>query len=70
MPLEGRFPTQYWVPGFYITDEHLIRPDRAMEPVGTYQGYAGFFLGAERLKVVSGPQDGDQRVKLGTFIVK
>jgi 4-amino-4-deoxy-L-arabinose transferase-like glycosyltransferase len=70
VPLEGRFQTQYWVPGFYITDEHVIHPDKAMQPAGYYQAWVGLFLGAERMKVLSGPQDGEQRVKLGAMLVK
>jgi hypothetical protein len=66
VPLEGSFPTQYWVPGFYITDEHSIIPDRATQQAGYYQIFMGFFSGDRRLKVVSGPQDGDNRVKLGS----
>ncbi len=69
-PLEGRFPTTHWVPGYYITDEHLITPDRATQPSGVYQIFVGLFSGDKRLKVTSGPQDGENRVKLGTINVK
>jgi hypothetical protein len=65
VPLEGRFPTPNWVPGYYITDEHQMSPDRATQPSGFYHVYMGFFAGDTRLKVVSGPQDGENRVKLG-----
>ncbi len=70
VPLEGRFPTQHWVPGYYITDEHAMTPDRATEPSGFYRIFMGFFSGETRLKVTSGPQDGENRVKLGSFSVK
>ena len=70
VPLEGRFPTNYWVPGFYVIDEHKMTADRAMAPAGTYTIYSGFWLGEQRLKAISGPQDGDQRVRLGTVVVK
>jgi hypothetical protein len=68
-PLEGRFPTQYWVPGYYVTDEHLVTPDRAMQPAANYTVFMGLFAGDKRLKVLRGPQDGEQRVKLGTLLV-
>jgi 4-amino-4-deoxy-L-arabinose transferase-like glycosyltransferase len=70
VPLEGSFPTQHWVPGYYITDEHVMAPDRAMQPAGYYRIFMGFFSGDTRLKVVSGPQDGEQRVKLGSIMIK
>jgi hypothetical protein len=70
VPLEGRFPTQYWVPGYYITDEHLMSPDRATQPAGFYRIFMGFFSGETRLKVVAGPQDGENRVKLGNLPIK
>jgi 4-amino-4-deoxy-L-arabinose transferase-like glycosyltransferase len=70
VPLDGRFPTNYWVPGFYVTDEHLIRPDRNFENVGYYQIYIGMFQGTERMKVLAGPSDGDNRAKLGNLSVR
>jgi hypothetical protein len=70
VPLEGRFPTHYWVPGYYITDEHLIVPDRGTQPAGYYRVFMGLFAGEGRLKVVNGPQDGDNRVKLGGVTIK
>ena len=73
VPLDGRFPTPYWVPGYYITDEHVVTPktgDQLSAPSGVYQIYMGFFAGDRRMKVVSGPQDGDNRVKLGLLRLK
>jgi 4-amino-4-deoxy-L-arabinose transferase-like glycosyltransferase len=70
VPLEGRFPTQHWVPGYYVTDEHAMAPDRATEPSGYYRLFMGFFSGEARLKVTTGPQDGENRVKLGGVNIK
>ncbi len=70
VPLEGRFPTHYWVPGYYVTDEHLITPDRGTQPAGYYRVFMGLFAGEGRLKVITGPQDGDNRVKLGGVTIK
>ncbi len=70
IPLEGRFPTNYWVPGFYIIDEHRMEPDRATSPIGNYQIFGGLFMGERRLKIASGPSDGDNRARLGGVRVK
>ncbi len=70
VPLEGRFPTPNWVPGYYITDEHQMTPDRAMQPSGSYRLFMGFFSGETRLKVTTGAQDGENRVKLGGVLIK
>ncbi len=69
-PLEGQFPTGYWTPGTYITDEHVIRPDRSTENSGSYQIFFGLYQGGERMKVLAGPSDGDNRAKLGTITVR
>jgi len=74
VPLDGKFPTNYWVTGTYITDEHTIKPgdnNTGSAPNGgVYQIYMGMYLGAERLKIVSGPSDGDNRARLGSITVK
>jgi Dolichyl-phosphate-mannose-protein mannosyltransferase len=69
-PLEGRFATNFWVPGFYITDEHLIRPDRGTENPGFYSIFIGLYQGGERMKVLAGPSDGENRAKLGSLTVR
>lgn len=69
-PLDGKFPTNYWVPGFYIIDEYTITPDRVTTPSGYCTVYTGFWSGDQRLKVVAGPADSDNRVKLGIIKVK
>lgn len=74
VPLDGKFPTQYWVPGTFITDEHTIKPSEnntgGAPPGGTYQIYVGLYQGGERLKVLSGPSDGDNRARVGMLIVR
>ncbi len=69
-PVEGRFPTQHWVPGSYITDDHLVVPDRTQQQSGYYHVFVGLWLGDSRLKVKSGPADGENRVRLGALTVK
>lgn len=74
LPLDGKFPTQYWVPGTFITDEHTVRPSDnntgSAPPSGYYQIYMGLYMGAERLKIVSGPSDGDNRARIGGLTVR
>ena len=70
IPLDGKFPTNYWVPGYYIIDEHKMDVDHTMTPAGFYQIYTGFWAGADRLKVVTGASDGENRVKIGSVRVK
>ena len=74
LPLDGKFPTQYWVPGTYVTDEHTVRPgdnNTGSAPnSGYYQIYMGLYMGAERLKVVSGASDGDNRARLGGITIR
>lgn len=70
VPLGGKFPTSYWYPGFYIIDEHVMEADRMNTSSASYQIFTGFWIGERRLKVVSGPSDGENRVKLGTVRVR
>lgn len=69
-PLEGKLPTQYWLPGDYITDSHEIEIPIMTTPGGSYQILAGFWQGEERLKVIEGPNDNSNRVPLGNFMVR
>jgi 4-amino-4-deoxy-L-arabinose transferase-like glycosyltransferase len=56
--------------GYYIIDEHDMEADRSTAPAGSYQIFTGMFLGDKRLKAVTGPNDGENRVKLGVVRVK
>jgi hypothetical protein len=69
-PLEGALPTQYWSAGDYILDEHEVDLPRMTTPSGTYTAYMGFWQGDKRLKVVEGPNDGSDRVRLGTLRIE
>lgn len=72
--LDGKFPSNYWVPGTYVTDEHTIRPgdnNTGSAPnAGYYQIYFGLYQGSERLKIVSGPSDGDNRARVGGIQIR
>ena len=69
-PLGGKYPTQYWLPGDFIIDPHEVEIPLLTTPSGTYKIYAGFWLGSKRLKVTEGPNDGVNRVLLGTLRVR
>ena len=70
VPLDGRFPTQYWTQGTYVIDEYLLKPDHATQPAGTFQLFFGLFSGDKRLKVKEGASDGENRIRVGSVRVK
>jgi hypothetical protein len=71
LPLDGKFPTELWSAGDYITDPHEMMAERATTPKGTFTVWMGFWPGGngKRLKATTGPSDGQDRVRLGTVIV-
>jgi len=71
-PLDGKFPTQLWSPGDYISDPYVMMAERATTPRGQYTLWMGFWPGGDgkRLPVVAGPSDGNNRVRLGTVTVE
>lgn len=71
-PLNGKYATNYWSPGTYVTDEHRIPVSRMNQPAGYYQIFTGFWPGGDgaRLKVTAGPHEADLRVRLGVLQVK
>jgi hypothetical protein len=69
-PLKGRLPTQLWIPGDYLVDPHEIDLPLLTTAGGIYQVYLGFWNGPRRLRVEQGPDDGDNRVRLGTLQIK
>jgi hypothetical protein len=70
VPVEGKLPTNYWSAGRYVTDLYDIEIPLMTTTPGVYTIWAGFFLGDKRLKVLSGPQDGADRVNLGTITIR
>jgi hypothetical protein len=71
-PLNKAFPTAYWLPGEYVRDHYETEVPLMTTPAGTYTVFIGFWPGGEgkRLKVTQGPNDGSDRVRLGTLEVK
>ena len=70
LPLDGKYATQHWLAGDYITDEVEIDVPVLSTPSGTYHVFGGFWLGESRLKIIEGPNDGTNRVPLGTLRVR
>ncbi len=70
VPLGGKFPTEYWMPGDYIVDPHDIDIPIFTTPSGSYNMMMGFWLGSNRIKVIEGPNDGSDRVNMGTLRVR
>ncbi len=69
VPINGKYPIRYWEKGDLIVDrQELVVP--ANYPVGDYVIYVGLFKGDKRLEVVSGPNDGDDRVRAGVLQVR
>jgi hypothetical protein len=67
--LDGKYPMSLWLPGDVITDDHEFKLEPNFTP-GTYEIYFGLFVGDTRLKVTSGPNDGDNRVNGGSLRVQ
>jgi hypothetical protein len=71
-PVGKVFPTAFWLPGEYIRDHFETDVPLMTTPAGTYTVFVGFWPGGEgrRLKITQGPNDGSDRVRLGTLEVK
>lgn len=65
----GKYPFAYWAVGDIVVDDYefTLEPNFA---AGTYTMFMGFFDGETRLKVTSGPNDGDNRVNAGALVVR
>jgi hypothetical protein len=71
-PVGHAFGTAYWLPGEYIHDHYETDVPLMTTPAGTYTVLFGFWPGGEgrRLKITAGPNDGADRVRLGTLEIK
>ncbi len=68
-PMNGKYPMSLWLPGDLLVDDHEFKLEPNFTP-GTYTVYFGLFVGDTRLKVKSGPSDGDNRVNGGPLRVQ
>ncbi len=67
--MAGKYPLSMWNKDDYLVDDHEF----TLEPnftQGAYTIYFGLYSGESRLKVKSGPQDGENRVIGGTLNVQ
>lgn len=71
-PVGKSFPTTSWLPGEYIRDSYDIDLPLMTTPAGQYHVFFGFWPGGEgkRLHITSGPNDGSDRLPLGTIDVR
>jgi hypothetical protein len=71
-PVNRAFGTSFWLPGEYVHDHYETDVPLMTTPAGTYVVYMGFWPGGEgkRLKITEGPNDGQDRVRLGELEIK
>jgi 4-amino-4-deoxy-L-arabinose transferase-like glycosyltransferase len=67
-PMNGKYAMNLWLPGDMLVDDHEFKLEPNFTP-GTYTIYFGLFVGDTRLKVKSGPSDGDNRINGGALHV-
>src|SRR5690554_3671690 len=64
-PAAGEFPTNFWLVGDIVKDEHKMSIDR-YSSAGVYSINMNFFRGSNRMKVEPRPaHDGQNRVTVG-----
>jgi hypothetical protein len=68
-PMNGKYPMALWLPGDMLMDEHEFKLEPNFSP-GNYTIFFGLFAGDTRLKVKSGPNDGDNRINGGALRVQ
>jgi 4-amino-4-deoxy-L-arabinose transferase-like glycosyltransferase len=68
-PLSGKYPMSLWLPGDVLVDESDFKLEPNFTP-GTYEIYFGLFVGDTRLKVLNGPNDGENRINGGELRVQ
>jgi hypothetical protein len=66
---EGKYPMSLWLPGDIVMDDHEFTLEPNFSP-GPYTLFFGLFVGESRLKVKSGPTDGENRVNGGALRVQ
>jgi hypothetical protein len=68
-PMNGKYPMALWLPGDLLVDDHEFKLEPNFTP-GTYSIFFGLFAGDTRMKVKSGPNDGDNRINGGPLKVQ
>jgi hypothetical protein len=65
----GHYPMANWLKDDVVVDDHEFTLEPNFTP-GSYSIYFGLFVGETRMRVKSGPQDGDNRIVGGPLQVK
>jgi hypothetical protein len=68
-PMGGKYPFHLWLKDDLLIDDHEFALEPNFTP-GTYTMYFGLFVGDSRLKVTSGPSDGENRISGGPLHVQ
>jgi hypothetical protein len=71
-PVGGAFPTEHWIPGEYIRDQHDVELPLGVTSAGTYRLFVGIWPGGNRrgIPITEGANDGHDRAPLGTVTVR
>ena len=67
--LDGKYPFSLWLPDDLVVDDYEFTLEPNFSP-GTYTVFFGLFVGETRMKVVSGPNDHDNRIDGGPLRVQ
>ncbi len=68
-PVEGLFPANLWLVGDVIVDEQELKVPFNYRP-GSYMIHIGFYKGSNRMSVIRGAQDGDNRARAGSLLIR
>jgi Dolichyl-phosphate-mannose-protein mannosyltransferase len=68
-PVDGKYPFNLWLKEDLLVDDYEFSLEPNFSP-GSYTIYFGLFVGETRLKVKSGPSDGDNRINGGPLRVQ
>ncbi len=68
-PMDGKYPFSLWLASDLLVDDYEFKLEPNFSP-GNYTVYFGLFVGDTRLKVKSGPNDGDNRINGGPLHVQ
>ncbi len=68
-PMDGKYPFSLWLKDDLLVDDYEFGLEPNFSP-GPYTVFFGLFVGETRLKVKSGPSDGDNRINGGQLRVQ
>lgn len=68
-PMDGKYPFSLWLKDDILVDDYEFGLEPNFSP-GPYTLYFGLYVGETRLKVKSGPSDGENRIDGGTIRVQ